>query len=74
MPRRAKININRNKSSRRDNIDFMELRRDITRLRRDDQYLKKYKQLFSYIFVKLLIKYVEYFFQIIRYDIKIELS
>lgn len=38
MPRRAKMRMNRKSRNSRDMIDLIELRRDITRFRRDDQY------------------------------------
>ena len=39
MPSRAKMRMKRNSRSKRDTIDLRELKRDTTRLRREDQYL-----------------------------------
>ena len=40
IPRRAKIRMKRKRSNRRDMMDFMELRRETTKFRREDQYLE----------------------------------
>ena len=40
MPSKAKMRMKRKRRKRRERMDLMELNRDITRLRRDDQYLK----------------------------------
>ena len=40
IPRRAKMTIKRKRSSSREAMDWMELRRDATRLERERQYLK----------------------------------
>ena len=40
MPRRAKIRMNRKRRKRRDKIDLMELKREMTKFLREDQYLK----------------------------------
>ena len=40
IPNRAKIRMNKKRSSRRDMMDFMELSSDMTKLRREDQYLR----------------------------------
>lgn len=40
IPRRAKMRMKRKRRNSREMIERMELRRDITRLRRDDQYLR----------------------------------
>ncbi len=40
IPRRAKIRMNKNRSSSNDMMDFMELRSETTRLRKEDQYLE----------------------------------
>jgi len=40
IPSRAKIRIKRKRRKRRERIDLIELRRDITRFRREDQYLQ----------------------------------
>ena len=39
MPSNAKIKMKRKRRKRRDMIERMELKRDITRFRKDDQYL-----------------------------------
>lgn len=41
IPKRANIKMNRNKRNNRLRMERMLLRRDITRLRREAQYLKK---------------------------------
>ena len=41
MPKRAKIRMKRKRSSSNEMMDFMELSRETTKLRRDDQYLKR---------------------------------
>ena len=43
IPNNANIKMNRKRRNRRDMIERMELKRDITRLRNEDQYLKKMK-------------------------------
>ena len=40
MPSRAKIRMNRKRRNRRDKMDLMELKREMTKFRREDQYLK----------------------------------
>ncbi len=40
IPKSAKIRMNRNRRNSKDMIDLIELSRDITRFRRDDQYLQ----------------------------------
>ena len=40
IPNRAKMRMKRKRRKRRERMDLMELNRDITRLRRDDQYLE----------------------------------
>jgi hypothetical protein len=44
IPRRAKMRMNKNSKSSKDMMDFMELRRETTRLRREDQYLSTYQK------------------------------
>ena len=39
IPSRAQMRMKRNNRSKRDTIDFRELKSDTTRLRREDQYL-----------------------------------
>ena len=41
MPSRAKMRMKRKRSNNRDMMDFMELSSDMTKFRKDDQYLKK---------------------------------
>jgi hypothetical protein len=41
IPSRAKIRMKRKSSSSKDMMDFMELSNEMTRLRREDQYLKE---------------------------------
>ena len=43
IPRRAKIKMNRKRSSNRDTMDFNDAKSETTRFRREDQYLKKRK-------------------------------
>jgi hypothetical protein len=43
IPSRAKIRMKRKRSSRREMMDLSELNRDTTRLRREDQYLKRWR-------------------------------
>ena len=43
IPNNANIKMNRKRRNRRDMIERMELKRDITRFRNEDQYLKKIK-------------------------------
>ena len=41
IPSRAKMRMKRKRRSRREMMDFIELSKDITKLRREDQYLEK---------------------------------
>lgn len=41
IPSKAKIRMNRNKRKSREMMERIELSREITKLRREDQYLKK---------------------------------
>ena len=41
IPSRAKMRMKRNKRNSREMIDRIELSKEITRLRREDQYLKE---------------------------------
>ena len=40
MPSRAKIRMKRKRRKSRDKMDLIELRREMTKFRREDQYLK----------------------------------
>ena len=41
IPNRAKMRMNRKRRRRREMMDFIELRRETTRLRKEDQYLEE---------------------------------
>ena len=41
IPSRAKMRMNRKRRRRREMMDFIELRRETTRLRKEDQYLEE---------------------------------
>ena len=43
IPNKANMRMNRKRRNRRDTIERTDPRSDITRLRSDDQYLKKYR-------------------------------
>ena len=51
IPRRAKIRMNRKSRSKSEMMDFIELRRDITRFRSEDQYLEQ-KYVHQHVFPK----------------------
>ena len=47
IPSKAKMRINRKRRNNRDRMERIELSRDITRLRNEDQYLQMIKALFQ---------------------------
>ena len=58
IPSRAKMRMKRKRRSRREMMDFIELSSDITKLRREDQYLEKRRnQVWSYLFYSILLNF-----------------
>jgi len=45
IPNKAKMRMNKNNNNNSEMIDFIELNREITKFRREDQYLKKTKSI-----------------------------